>query len=531
MTSNKLIITLLTTLLFATSSFLSMAQESEQVRKFRRVMSLIDNFYVDTVNDDQLTEAAIKAMLKELDPHSVYMDKKEFKGMNEPLQGNFEGVGIQFNVLHDTIMVVSTISGGPSEKIGIMAGDRIVSINGENVAGIEISNSGVRKRLLGKKGTIVEVKIKRPGIERLLDYSIKRDKIPIYSLDAAYMANDVTGYIKLNRFAVTTFDEFVQALTDLQQQGMKHLILDLGNNGGGYLNIAIKLADEFLSDEKLIVYTEGINNPRVTHHATPKGNFEKGRLIVMINEGSASASEIVSGAIQDWDRGIIVGRRSFGKGLVQRQIELFDSTAMRLTIAHYYTPTGRSIQKPYNNGAEAYNNEINRRVANGELQEKDSINFPDSLKYETLSAKRIVYAGGGIMPDIFVPMDTSAYTDQYIDLVRKSVLNRTALTYLDKNRAIMKNNYPEFRAFKNNFQIDSALLGIMWDEAKKEGIEKIEDEYAIAEHHIKTQLKALIARDLYNNSEYFEIVNPLDAAYRQSLEIISNKKRYKQILK
>jgi carboxyl-terminal processing protease len=507
------------------------AQEAEQVRKFRRVLSLIENFYVDSVNADELTEAAIVAMLKELDPHSVYMDKKEFIGRNEPLQGNFEGIGIQFNILKDTIMVVSTISGGPSEKVGLKAGDRIIKVDNENVTKLEITNSGVRKRLLGKKGSKVNIEVKRPGLNRPLKFTIVRDKIPIYSLDAAYMIDGNTAYIKLNRFAVTTHDEFLTALADLKLKGMKHLILDLGGNGGGYLNIAIKLADELLARDRLIVYTEGLNNPMLTHKATDTGILEQGRLVVMIDEGSASASEIVSGAVQDWDRGVLVGRRSFGKGLVQRQIKLFDSTAIRLTIAHYYTPTGRSIQKSYDNGLENYYSEVGKRLENGELTEQDSINFRDSVRFQTLESGRNVYGGGGIMPDIFVPMDTTYFTDLYVDLVSAGVLNRVAVTYVDANRDLLKSRYQSLHQFAAQFNIDISLDSLLWLEAAKESIVKDTAQYTLSERHIQTQLKALIARDIFGISEYYELSNPLDPAYRKALEIIANKRKYKKILK
>jgi len=411
---------------------------TEDIYKFSRAMGYISNFYVDTINGPKLIENAIVNLLKELDPHSVYIPKDEVKEMNEPLEGNFEGIGIQFNILHDTIYVISPISGGPSEKVGIRAGDRIININDEIVAGKGISNTGVRDRLLGEKGTIVIVSIKRKGVSELLQFTITRDKIPIFSVDAAYIIDKDIAYIKISRFASTTVDEFVEKAKKLKNDGAKSLILDLRDNGGGYLDKAIELADHFLDDKKLIVYTEGMRVPRKENLATINGIYQDGNVIVLIDEGSASASEIVAGAIQDWDRGIIIGRRSFGKGLVQQQLFLPDGSLIRLTVARYHTPTGRVIQKPYDQGLEEYEKELLTRYQQGELLNKDSINFPDSLKYYTLQNKRIVYGGGGIMPDIFVPLDTTSVSEFYSKMIRTGVLNSFVLDYIDKNRKSLK---------------------------------------------------------------------------------------------
>ena len=383
----------------------------ENSLKFYSVLRLINTFYVDTVNETKLVENAINSMLKELDPHSVFIPKKDVQAANENLQGNFEGIGVQFNILHDTLVVIAPLSGGPSEKLGILAGDRILQIDDENIAGIGLTNEGVYKRLKGPKGTKVVVSIKRKGMLELLDFDIIRDKIPIYSRDAAYMVDEKIGYIKLNRFAITTRTEFAEAVDMLREEGMEDLILDLRGNVGGYLNIAIEIADDFFEKGKMLVYTKGEKSPKQENYSTSKGKFKEGKLLTLIDEGSASASEIVAGAIQDWDRGVIVGRRSFGKGLVQAQYQINDGSVIRLTTARYYTPTGRLIQKPYDNGTNEYRMDILSRINRGELAHADSIQFPDSLKFLTLNNKRTVYGGGGIMPDYFVPVDTSYYSD------------------------------------------------------------------------------------------------------------------------
>ncbi|MCF8455607.1 MAG: S41 family peptidase [Bacteroidales bacterium] len=516
---------------FLLSSVSLLSQNDIQAKKFERLLNLIEKQYVDTVDSEALVEAAIVGLLKELDPHSVYISKDEVKGMNEPLQGNFEGIGVQFNILDDTIIVIHPISGGPSDKLGIKSGDRIVTINDENVAGNGITNNKVRSKLMGNKGTVVNVGIKRFGSKKLLDFAITRDKIPIHSVDAAYMMDKKTGYIKLNRFSATTLKEFEEALTTLKNKGMKQLILDLEGNGGGYLNMAIELSDVFLSEGQLIVYTEGINNPKKTYNASNKGDFESGRLVLIINEGSASASEIVSGAIQDWDRGVLIGRRSFGKGLVQRQFPLTDGSAARLTIAHYYTPTGRSIQKPYNEGVESYRKDISDRYKNGELSNEDSIHFADSLKFETLSSQRTVFGGGGIMPDIFVPIDTTAYTDYYRDLVRKGILNKFVLGKIDSNRAELKMEYPDFNLFKLNFNVDSLFLNELFDMAEGEGIEKEQEEMGRSIELLRVQVKALLGRDLYEEGNYFELFNAIDPLVLKAYEVINDKKEYNDILK
>jgi len=512
-------------------TFNTFAQLDLPTYKFGRVLSLIDAYYVDTVNTDKLVEDAIIGMLKELDPHSVYISKEEVKRMNEPLQGSFDGVGIQFNILDDTLMVVNPIPGGPSEKLGIRAGDRIVEVDGKNIAGIGLKNSDVIKMLRGEKGTKVNVKIIRRGVKNILDFTITRDKIPIYSLDAAYMVNNEIGYIKLNRFAATSMDEFYKAFNKLKEKNVKKLILDLRGNGGGYLNTAVNLADQFLPEGNMIVYTKGIHAPRYEEHATSKGVWENGELVVLVDEGSASASEIVSGAIQDWDRGVIIGRRTFGKGLVQRPYVLPDNSMIRLTVARYYTPSGRCIQKSYAKGVKDYSKDIINRYNHGELTNADSIHFPDSLQYKTLKLKRTVYGGGGIMPDIFVPLDTTKVNELYAKLVRKGIIYQYTISYMDTHRDELKTKYKSFDSYIKNFKINDDILSGLYKKAEKEKIEIKDKDKKESRKDISRLMKALIARDLWDMSEYFQIVNPDDKTYQKAIEILSSKKAYEKALK
>lgn len=493
-----------------------------QLYKLSVAARYINAYYVDTVNKEGMVEEAIKAMLEDLDPHSVYMNEETVKRMNEPLKGNFEGIGVQFNILDDTLMVVNPIPGGPSEDVGVMAGDRIIYIEDENVAGIGLTNQDVIDRLRGDKGTVVTIKVKRHNLDKLLDFAITRDKIPIHSLDASYMVNDKIGYIKLNRFSGTTHDEFLKAFADLQDAGMESLILDLQGNGGGYLKAAIDLADEFLSNNKIIVYTEGINSPRQTFRASKGGKFKKGELVVLIDESSASASEILAGAMQDWDRGLIIGRRSFGKGLVQRQFNLPDGSAMRLTTSKYYTPSGRLIQKPYNHGRAEYRKEIINRFNNGELISEDSIHFPDSLKYATLVLNRTVYGGGGIMPDIFIPIDTTIYTDYHRNLVGKGIMNKTVLSYLDENRSDLTSSYPDFETFNSKFVVTEDMLHELIVNGEIAGVEFNEEEYKTSVPLMSIQFKALIARDIFEIGEYYHVMNQQDDVFLKAVEVLSN---------
>jgi len=497
-------------------------------QKFTSLLQIIDFAYVDTVNEEKLTEKAIVAVLKELDPHSVYLSKKEIKEANEPLQGNFEGIGVQFNLFKDTILVLSAIPGGPSEKLGVMAGDRIVKINGEDATGSKITNDYVLKKLRGDKGTKVNVSIYRKGKKELLEFSITRDKIPINSIDATFMASSDIGYIRLNRFGQTTMQEFHESMKTLTAAGMKNLILDLRDNGGGYLNTAIDLADEFLSNEKLIVYTEGIHSPKQSYNATVKGGFEKGKLIILINEGSASASEIVSGAVQDWDRALIIGRRSFGKGLVQRPYELPDGSVIRLTTARYHTPTGRWIQKPYDEGSDKYYKDLTNRYKNGEFIHSDSIHFPDSLKYYT-PAKRLVYGGGGIMPDLFIPLDTTKISDYYSKLYNKGLYNQFTLSMMDKNRSNYKTKYPTFETFKKNFVIDDDFLNRFCEYATKEGVKKDDKGFELSKELISNQLKVLMARNMFDWNAAIQISVEHDDTYNKAIEVMKDNtfKKYK----
>lgn len=519
----KLIVTLITGSLIVAGH----AQEKEQKPDFRQsaekitaLLYHLENSYVDSVNLDEVVDETIREVLTELDPHSVYIPAEDVERANEGLEGNFEGIGIQFNILKDTITVVAPIPGGPSETLGIMAGDKIVSIDGENVAGVGITNGDVTSSLRGAKGTEVTVGIRRRGYNKALVFDITRDEIPLYSLDASYMATDKIGYIKINRFSKTTMDEFHKAIRDLKNQGMEDLILDLQSNGGGLLETSRELADEFLGPNQLIVYTEGRSYPRREMVATAAGEFEEGRLIVLTNEGSASASEIVSGAIQDWDRGLIVGRRTFGKGLVQRPIPLPDGSYVRLTTQKYFTPSGRCIQKPYDEGLEAYYQEKYDRYENGEMWSLDSLDFPDSLKYFTKN-NRVVYGGGGILPDVFVPLDTSQTSELNTDLIRKGIMNSFAITYTNKRRKKLSKDYPTVESFANGFEMDEVIAELK-EYSANEGLEWNEEDYLKSKDMIEGRIKALIARNLWDYSAYYEIFNPYWDTYNKALELLEN---------
>ena len=491
------------------------------IKKYNAVMQMINYAYVDTINEARLVEKSIIETLKELDPHSVYISKKDVQKANEPLEGNFDGIGIQFEILRDTISVVHAIPGGPSEKLGISSGDKIVKIDEEVVVGKKITNQFVLDHLRGKRGTKVSVSIFRPGKKELIDFSITRDKIPINSIDAAYMIKSGIGYINLNKFAQTSMQEFKEAVTLLKSQGMKSMILDLRNNSGGYMGTAIELSDEFLGQDKLIVFTRGRNSPREDFYSTSRGQFENGKLVVMINENSASASEIVAGAIQDWDRGIILGRRSFGKGLVQRPFQLPDSSQIRLTTARYYNPSGKCIQKSYAEGTDKYYEDFSLRMKHGEFIHPDSIKFPDSLKYFT-SKKRVVYGGGGIMPDVFIPWDSTPISDYYLDLRRKNVINTFVGDYVDKTRQFLKTTYPDFARFDKKFLVDSSLMNSFFAYAEKEGVKKDEKGFALSEKLIKSQIKGLVAQKLWDMNELYAIVNQEDEEVQKALEVVQD---------
>jgi carboxyl-terminal processing protease len=503
-----------------------------QADKYKWLLRTVDSYYADSVKVDKLTEAAIIKVLSELDPHSVYISEKEVAEMNEPLQGSFEGIGISFNIFHDTLMVLQTIPGGPSEKVGLMAGDRILFVGDELIAGKGITNQDVFRLLKGEKGTLVKVKILRKGEKELLEFDIIRDKIPLFSLDASYMVDDKTGYIKLSRFSATTTEEFVEALSKLKTNPkFENLILDLRGNGGGFLKSAYEVVDQFLEPGELVVYTMGLKNPRKDYVSTEEGVFEKGKIVVLIDGGSASASEIVSGAVQDWDRGIIIGRRSFGKGLVQQQYNYIDGSMIRLTTAHYYTPSGRCIQKPYSDGVEEYENDFSERYSRGELFSKDSINVNDSLKFKTLVNHRDVYGGGGIIPDIFIPMDTSSYYKYFNQLIRKNIVNQFVLDYVDTHRKELSKSYPDFTYFKKNFKVSETMLNALWEEGVKKDIKKDEESVKYLNEYIVRHIKALIARGLWNNSQFYEVVNEGDKEINKALSIFNNPREYNSILK
>jgi carboxyl-terminal processing protease len=486
--------------------------------KLKTVLDYIEQEYVDPISADSLVETTIEAMLSQLDPHSAYIPAKDLQKVNESLEGNFEGIGIEFHIQQDTIMVVSAIPGGPSEKVGLMAGDRIVKVDGKSVAGVGITNELVQKNLRGKGGSEVTVSIFRRNKNNLIDFKIIRGKIPLNSLETAYMIDSKTGFIKISRFSATTYEECKEALEQLKREGLQSLILDLRGNPGGFLDAATKLADEFLDGNKLIVYTSGKSRPRSEYKAKRDGLFEKGKLIVLIDEGSASASEILSGAIQDWDRGTIIGRRSFGKGLVQEQSELPDGSALRLTIARYYTPSGRSIQKPYDGGVHEYEGEVYDRYKHGELLSPDSIKQADSLQYKTASGRK-VYGGGGIMPDVFVPLDTS-YNSNYLDLVYAGgLINRFAYDYVDTNRDELK-AFSSPDDFRKNFPGNGPLLSAFVEFAEKNGISKDPKGIAKSGDFLRNQLRAYIARLQWQNDGLYPILHEQDKAVREALRII-----------
>jgi carboxyl-terminal processing protease len=503
---------------------------SDAAFKFARTLNLIDAVYVDTANLNTLTEKAIIEMLKNLDPHSSYISAKDVKEMNEPLIGNFEGIGIQFNILHDSIVVVEPIVNGPSEKAGLRAGDRIVVINDENVASIKISTAAVRKRLMGPKGTKANLGVFRKGEKNLLKFTIIRDKIPINSLDASYMINSETGYIKLNKFAATTEKEFADALTVMKGNNPKNIILDLRNNPGGYMLAAVAIANQFLSGEKLVVFMQGRKTSREEFKSSGNGALTNVKLVVLIDEGSASASEILAGAIQDWDRGVILGRKSFGKGLVQNGFYLTDGSQIRLTIARYYTPTGRSIQRPYNEGYDKYVKNFEKRFTDGEMMHADTTRLPDSLKYNTNINHRKVYGGGGIMPDIFVPADTSLYSDYYGELGRKAVFQSFTLEYVDKNRAKIKSNYPKFEDFRKKFEFTPDEIKGFIKAGEDAGAKYNEKEYAISKSEILKILKAFVANNIWQTSESSQIINEGDPAIARALKVLADEKEYNKIL-
>lgn len=520
----KRIFILLSAAMMGLSSYAQMnvTRDDNPLRKLSIAEMAVKALYVDEVDENKLVEDAIRGMLEKLDPHSTYTTPKETKAMTEPLNGSFEGIGVQFNMVEDTLIVIQPVINGPSEKVGIVAGDRIVMVNDTAIAGVKMTKEEIMRRLRGPKGTIADLRVVRPGIKDLLTFKVKRDKIPVHTVDATYMIRPGIGYIRIGSFGATTYDEFMESMQKLKAQGMKDLVLDLQENGGGYLQAAADLAGEFLEAGDLIVYTEGRVTNRRDYKAPKRGSFRDGRIVVLVDQYTASAAEIVTGAIQDQDRGMVVGRRTFGKGLVQRPIDLPDGSMIRLTIAHYYTPSGRCIQKPYEKGDKKnYEKDILNRLNSGELTSADSIHFADSLKYQTLKQKRTVYGGGGIMPDYFVGLDTTRYTKFHRELAAKSVVIQQNLRFIDKNRKALKKQYPDFQTFKANFEIPQSLIDTIIKEGEKLKI-KPQDSAELEKTipYLKLQLKALVARDLWDMSEYFSIFNEDSDVVKKALELL-----------
>lgn len=492
------------------------------LRKLQMTELAISNLYVDSVDESRLVEDAIRGMLEKLDPHSSYYTPKEVKSMSEPLTGNFEGIGIQYQLIEDTLVVIQPVTNGPSEKVGIIAGDRIIKANDTLIAGVQMNNEEIMRRLRGHKGTKVHLVVVRPGIKDQLKFVVVRDKIPVKSIDASYMIRPGIGLIRIGNFGATTHREFQESIEKLSRQGMKHLILDLQENGGGYLQAAVNIANEFLEKDDLLVYTNGRRSPRTEYRATGDGMFRTGKVVVLVDDYTASAAEIVTGAIQDHDRGLVVGRRTFGKGLVQHPIELPDGSMVRLTIAHYYTPAGRCIQKPYTKGAKKdYAMDIANRLKHGELTHVDSIHFVDSLKCYTLKKHRVVYGGGGIMPDEFIPLDTTIYTKYHRELAAKSLVLNTHLRYIDKNRSMLTKTWRDFEHYKKNFEVPQDVIDQIVREGEKQDIRpKDDDEYQRTLPYLRLQMKALVARDLWDMSEYFSIFYESNEAVKKALELI-----------
>ena len=492
----------------------------------------IKSCYVDSVDENKLVEDAIIGMLEKLDPHSQFTTAKETQELEEPLQGEFSGIGIQFNLKQDTLYVIQTIPNGPSERVGMLPGDRIIYVNDTTIAGVKIKNTDIQKKLRGKKGTKVTVKVKRGNNPELITFVITRDKIPLHSVDAAYMLDEKTGYIKISSFGAKTYNEMIDKLHLLKKQGMRQLVVDLSDNGGGYMDAAIQMVNEFLDDGQLIVYTEGLNQSRAEAKANGRGEFKDMKLVVIMSQYSASASEIFAGAIQDWDRGLVLGRRSFGKGLVQRPFKFEDGSMMRLTVARYHTPSGRCIQKPYVKGdKKGYDADLLTRYNAGEYYNIDSIQFNDSLKYTSLKNHRVVYGGGGIMPDVFVPVDTTEYSKYYRDMLAKGVIYQFALDYVDKNRKALKSSYPNVEKFDQFFSLSDDDMQAFIAAGEKEKVAFNEEQYATSKEMFKCYLKGLIARDLYTEDNAFNIiVNHRNRDLQEALRLINDTSRYQSLL-
>ncbi len=516
-------------------SLTTTAQRSlpQAMQKLLNAEYAISTLYVDTVNEDKLIEEAIKGMLESLDPHSSYTDAKETKELEEPLQGEFSGVGIQFNMNKDTLYVIQTVPGGPSERVGIIAGDRIITVNDTTIAGVKMKNSDIQKRLRGKKGTNVTVQVKRAGVKELITFRITRDNIPLNSIDASYMLDEQTGYLRISRFGAKTHEEMIDALKDLKKQGMTQLIMDLSDNGGGYLNAAIDMCNEFLERGQLMVYTEGEHSPRNEANANGWGDYKDLHMVVMVNQYSASAAEIFAGAMQDWDRAVVVGRRTFGKGLVQRPFRFEDGSMMRLTVARYYTPSGRCIQKPYDRGdKKAYEKELLDRANEGEYYSLDSIQFNDTLRYTTRLNGRTIYGGGGVMPDVYVPIDTTEYTTYYRDLVAKGITNQFAISYVDKNRKSIAKKYKTVKDFDENFIVTDEMMRDFIALGEKDSVKYDEEKFRTSESLLKDIIKGLIARDVYSSaSAYSVVINHRNRDLKAAIEVLNDRERYDRLLR
>jgi len=491
----------------------------KKYNKINDVIYYIENSYVDSVNKEEMMENGIKGMLENLDPHSQYISVEDFNDINDPLQGNFEGIGVQFRMIRDTITIITPIPGGPSEKVGILAGDRIVKVEGDLVAGVKIDEDEVKKRLKGERDTKVNISVYRWGEKELLDFTITRDVIPTFSVDASFIIKDSIGYIKVSTFSETTYEEFVDAMEKLQDKGMNKLILDLRGNSGGLLDEAIDIADEFLKKRELIVYTEGQNRDNEYAFAKKNGLYENGPLIILIDESSASASEIIAGAIQDNDRGTIVGRRSYGKGLVQEQLGLIDGSAIRLTVSRYHTPTGRCIQKSYENGIEDYYQDFHRRLQNGELENADSIQFNDSLKFTTPKGK-VVYGGGGIMPDVYIPVKSGTQYRYFNLLVNKDLIYLFSFDYTDNHRKQL-NNYKDPKDFDRNFNITDRMFRDFLKYAEENGVARDEEGIKTSEYRIKNLIKSLIARNIFDDKGFYPIYLRTDSTFIEAVNLVN----------
>ncbi|PID94773.1 MAG: peptidase S41 [Bacteroidales bacterium] len=496
-----------------------------QMQKMNQVLYAVKNLYVDTVNDSQMVDDAIRGMLENLDPHSLYIPAKEVQMANEPLQGSFDGIGVQFQIQKDTLVVVNPLRNCPAEKVGVLMGDKVISVDGKTVAGVKMPTQEIMKLLRGKRGTKVVVTIVRSGVQKPIDFVIVRDKIPLYSVEVAYEIAPKVGYINISSFSMTTTKEFRSALRMLEKKGITSLIIDLQMNGGGVMSAALDVLDECMPSKRELLFTKGENLPRQSYYSRTNDYF-KGNIVVLIDEYSASASEIVAGAFQDWDRAVVVGRRSFGKGLVQRPFNLLDGSEIRLTIARYYTPSGRNIQKPYDGGMDKYRKELWGRRNHGELQNVDSINFPDSLKYKTLLLERTVYGGGGIMPDVFVPLDTTRFNDFHRNIVAKGILNQEILTFVEKEKHSIKQKYSDFNAFSHSYVVPEQLFEKLIQEAKKNNVESPIEQVQLSKPTIMLQIKALLARTIYEQGDYYKIINIENDIVQKGLEVINNFSNY-----